>query len=137
VELRDGDVEVREVRELVLDLGEVDAVLRRDGFHVRGAAYELLLLLLELLDLLEEVAHRRVAGEVGPELAVLGLEVRDALNEAFVLAEELFRELGALAEELLDERVALSFEVLRRTLRGWGTPLGFRHLARVSPEKRR
>jgi len=48
------------------------------GLHslgARGAAHELLLLVLEILDLADEVPDGLVAGEVRAELGVLVLEI--------------------------------------------------------------
>ena len=132
-ELRGGDVEVREVRELALDLG---VELRGAVFALLRAARageELLLLFFERLDLAEQVADGLVAREVRAELAVLGLERRDAVAQALALLEQLFGELRALAEELLNERVALLHQVLRRAIAVGRASLRVRHRASCSP----
>src|SRR5262249_55197718 len=108
----------------LVHLGEV-------GFDRLGpgrAAEQVLLLALEVLDLAEQIPDGLVAGEVGPELGVLALEIRDPVMKPLVLLEQLLRELRALAEELLNEPVALLLEILRGAIaRRRRAPFHVRH----------
>ncbi len=116
VQLVGCNVEVREVVELALDLFESAGFgASLHFFELRGAGEKLLLLRLEHIDHLHEVAHRVVAHDLRPQPRVLVPEPLDLVAEVLVLVEQLFGELDALPQERCERTASRSFTRSRGT----------------------
>src|SRR5205085_2053577 len=97
--------------QLRLDLGEAIGEAARDLFGLVNARQELLFLVFELLDLLQQIANRRITGELRSKAGVLRFDDGDLLSQTVVFAHELLGELRSALEEGVDEFVALGFEL--------------------------